>query len=73
MIYIGAGLSYLNRDITDFDEDDTKDETYLFVGIQLPLPRLHILPFVEARWTNVEEKSLFRLAIGVNIPIGGHR
>jgi hypothetical protein len=75
MLYGGVGIAYLNRDLQLPDEKDKKWGTNLFIGTPLPLPlfKLGILSFVEARWTEVEDERLFRLVVGVNFLLGSRR
>jgi hypothetical protein len=67
---IGVGLAYLNRNFQQPDEKDRKSGSNYFIGMPLPLPRLPIMLFIEARWTEVDDKQVFRLVVGVNIPLG---
>jgi hypothetical protein len=75
MLYGGVGIAYLNRDFQQPDEKDKKTGTNLFIGMPLPLPlyKLRILSFVEARWTEVENERLFRLVVGLNFMLGSRR
>jgi hypothetical protein len=70
VLYGGVGLAYLNRNFQQPDEKDRKSGSNYFIGMPLPLPRLPIMLFIEARWTEVDDKQVFRLVVGVNIPLG---
>ena len=72
MLYGGVGIAYLNRDFQQPDEKDKKTGTNFFIGTPLPLPlhKLRILSFLEARWTEVNNERLFRLVVGVNFMLG---
>lgn len=71
-IYLGAGLAALNWDADGAGGDDrsTSVGANTFIGLQAPGIRLPVRPFVEARWTFVEDASPFRLAVGANFPLG---
>ena len=77
-LYGGIGVALLDHgDQEDDDgeeEDDEDDEPRfglnLFAGLDGgPLFGASMEPFVEARWTLVEEISPFRLSFGINVPI----
>lgn len=73
MFYGGAGVAYLNSDFQHMGKNESKVGTNLFVGMPLILPlrhRLPIMPFAEARWTEVNNDNLFRLVFGINILLG---
>lgn len=72
-LYGGGGLAIIYRDIAGASEDGTKVGTNLIIGIRLPLRSIHIQPFVEARWTFVDEENPFHLIAGINIPFGVER
>ena len=72
-LYAGGGLALLNR-VHEDDVDaeaETKAGANVFAGLQTPGLRLHFRPFVEARWTLVDDDSPFRLAFGANVRLGG--
>ena len=73
LLYGGVGFAYLNRDFQQPDKEEKKSGTNYFIGMPLPLPirRLPIMLFVEARWTEVEDEKLFRFVVGANFPLGG--
>lgn len=73
MFYGGIGLAYLNRDFNTPNEKSKKIGTNYFLGLPLIIPRLPVILFIEARWTNVQSEHLFRLMAGLNIPLGGRR
>jgi hypothetical protein len=65
----GAGLALV--DARRVGDEGTELGLNLFIGIQGPRPRARVRPFAEARWTLVQDATPFRLAAGVNIPLGG--
>ena len=70
-LYGGGGLAILRR-----DNDGTGEETNLgwnlVAGIEgSRVARTTARPFVEARWTGMDEFDGFRLVAGVNVPISG--
>jgi len=75
MLYGGVGIAYLNRDFQQPDEKDNKTGTNYFIGMPLPIPlyKLRMMPFLEARWTEVKDERLFRLVVGVNFFLGRRR
>jgi len=71
--YGGGGLAFIGRDIAPSSEDEKRIGTNLFAGIDVPLRRFPIQPFVEVRWTFVDDETLFHLAVGFNVLFGGGR
>lgn len=69
-LYAGGGLAVVNRVFEDGADAETKLGPNLFAGLQTPGMRLPVRPFVEARWTFVEDEAPFRLGFGVNVPLG---
>lgn len=69
-LYGGAGAAFVNRDF-DLDADEDTEAGYnLFLGIDGgPLLDARVRPFAEARWTDVEDYSPFRLLLGINVPV----
>jgi hypothetical protein len=64
--YIGAGIGYLNR---QFDSGkDSGTGVNLFLGFK-PIPRPGSQIYVEGRWTFVDSETIFRLGMGVTIPL----
>jgi hypothetical protein len=73
MFYGGAGLAYLNREFYKPDEKSKKTGINYFIGFPLPMRRLPFRIFIEGRWTNVNDETLFRLVVGINFSLGGNR
>ena len=64
--YIGAGVGYVNR---QFDSGkDSGTGLNLFLGFK-PLPRPGSQIYLEGRWTFVDSETLFRVSMGVTIPL----
>lgn len=73
-VYFGAGVAFLNRDFELLDDAETEVGYNLIVGLDGGRFGGTILrPFVEGRWTQVDEFDGFRLAAGFNVPISGRR
>ncbi|HYJ79597.1 MAG TPA: hypothetical protein VEW03_08365, partial [Longimicrobiaceae bacterium] len=73
-VYFGAGAAFLNRDFELLDDAETEVGYNLIVGLDGGRFGGTILrPFVEGRWTQVDEFDGFRLAAGFNVPISGWR
>lgn len=75
-LYGGVGVALLSRDDpADPAEDrETRVGFNLFAGLESGRVRgTSLRPFVEARWTGVEDYFPFRLAAGFNVPISGAR
>ena len=75
-LYGGAGLALLSRDDPDDPEEETDTEVgyNLFVGLESGRFRgTGLRPFVEARWTGVDDYLPFRLVAGFNVPISTGR
>lgn len=69
-VYGGAGAAFVEHDFTGTGEDQTEVGYNLFVGLdggRMLASRLR--PFVEARWTGVEDYDPFRLVAGFNVPL----
>jgi hypothetical protein len=64
--YIGAGVGYVNR---QFDSGkDSGTGLNAFIGFK-PIPRPGSQIYIEGRWTFVDSETIFRLAMGVTIPL----
>jgi hypothetical protein len=64
--YIGAGVGYVNR---RFDSgEDSGTGLNLFLGFK-PIPRPGSQIYLEGRWTLVDSETLFRIAMGVTVPL----
>ena len=69
-LYAGIGVAFASQD-PDGDEDEEVETGYnLFAGLAgSSLFDARLKPFVEARWTYLEDFSPFRLALGINVPV----
>ena len=66
----GAGVAFLNADFELTGDAETEVGYNLFAGLEGNwLRETSIRPFVEARWTSVEEYDAFRLNVGFNVPV----
>lgn len=76
-IYFGLGAAFLSRDFDELDlDDDSETEVGLNVVAGLDggrIGRSVLRPFVEGRWTSVDDFDAFRLSAGINVPISGRR
>jgi hypothetical protein len=73
-LYGGFGAAFLNRDFELEDDSDTEVGLNLILGLESGRIRnTSVRPFVEGRWTTVEDYDAFRLAAGINVPISGFR
>jgi hypothetical protein len=63
-LYAGGGVAFVH-----LDEGNTETGYNIFFGIRTP-PRTGMRPFLEFRWTFVNDTSPFRLALGFGYPIG---
>lgn len=75
-VYGGMGVAFLNRDGVedeDGEDDDGTEVGYnLFLGLESGrVGGTRLRPFVEARWTGVDDYTPFRLTAGFNVPISG--
>jgi hypothetical protein len=64
--YIGAGVGYVNREFESGKDSGTG--LNLFVGFR-PIPRAGSQIYLEGRWTFVESETIFRVGMGVTIPL----
>ncbi len=73
-LYGGIGAAFLNREFDALDDGETEVGLNLILGLESGRIRNTTLrPFVEGRWTTVEDYDAFRLAAGFNVPISGRR
>jgi hypothetical protein len=63
-LYAGGGVALVH-----LDGGDTETGYNIFFGVRTP-PRSGVRPFLEFRWTFVNDTSPFRLALGYGYPIG---
>lgn len=69
-IYAGAGAAFLKRDLLVDDDDDVEVGYNLFAGIDGgSVLDTSLIPFVQARWTDVDDYDPFRLMVGFNVPL----
>lgn len=69
-LYGGGGAAFVNRDFTADGGDETDVGYNLFVGLQGGrVLDTRLRPYVEARWTGVEDYEPFRLVAGFNVPL----
>lgn len=69
-LYAGAGAAFLREDFDADGEEEVEVGYNLLVGMESgTVLRTRLRPFVEARWTFVEELDPFRLVLGLNAPI----
>ena len=73
-VYGGLGVAFVNREHDRFAPDEGDDETEVGVNLVGGLEGGRISgstlrPFVELRWTAVEDYSPFRLVAGFNVPV----
>ena len=69
-LYAGAGGAFVIRD-SDGDDDEEWEAGYnLFAGLEGgSMFDASVLPFVEARWSYVDDFSPFRIAAGINVAV----
>ncbi len=73
-LYGGFGAAFLNRDFDVVGDDETEVGLNLILGLESGRIRnTSVRPFVEGRWTTVEDYDAFRLVAGINVPISGFR
>ena len=70
-LYVGGGIGLLSADDRDTGERGTRAAPNLLVGLEPRTLRSPVRPFLEGRWTFLGDGARFRLAGGVNVPIGG--
>ncbi len=58
-LYVGGGLALVHP-----DDGDTESGYNLFFGLSTAAPADRLKPFVEFRWTDVEDTRPFRLMLG---------
>jgi hypothetical protein len=69
-IYGGAGVAFLDREFTVGEDGETQVGYNIFAGLdggQILETRLR--PYVEARWSGVDDYEPFRLVVGGNVPL----
>lgn len=69
-IYGGAGAAFVDRRFTAGEELETQVGYNLFAGLDgRSILDTRLTPYVEARWTGVEDYRPFRLVVGGNVPL----
>lgn len=69
-IYAGAGVAFVDREFTVFDERETQVGYNLFAGLDgRSVFDTRLIPYVEGRWTGVSDYHPFRLVVGANVPL----
>jgi hypothetical protein len=69
-IYAGAGAAFMKRDEGIGGDDEVEVGYNLFAGIDGgSILDTRLIPFVEARWTGVDDYDPFRLMVGFNVPL----
>lgn len=70
-LYLGGGIGLLRADDRDTGERRTRAAPNLLAGLEPRALGGAVRPFVEGRWTFVDDGARFRLVGGVGFPIGG--
>ena len=69
-LYGGGGAAFVNHDPDGDDDNEVETGYNLFAGLDgRSMLESRVVPFVEARWTYLEDTSLFRVAAGINVPV----
>jgi len=69
-LYAGIGAAFVNRDFELDGDGGVRTGFNLLLGLQGGrLLDTRVEPFVEARWTEVEDYSPFRLLAGIDVPV----
>ena len=69
-LYGGIGVALVSHDSEADGEDDVDTGYNLFAGLSgRSLFEARVAPFVEARWTYLDDFSPFRLNLGINVPV----
>jgi hypothetical protein len=72
MLYGGGGLAILSTEVAE-GEMERFTGWGLHIGTKPQMYAVRVRPYVEARWTFIEGDGLFRLVLGLNVPIGPWR
>lgn len=71
-LYIGGGAAFMNRDFDGTGDEDTEVGYNAFGGLGgNRLADTSIRPFIEGRWTDVQDHEAFRIVAGINVPVSG--
>ena len=69
-LYGGLGVAFTDQDPDGDGEDEVETGYNIFAGLSgRSLFEARVEPFVEARWTYLEDFSPFRLVLGINVPV----
>jgi len=71
LIYVGGGVAVMRDEFFVPNVRRTEVGYNLLIGLRIPVRRVPLSPFVEARWTFIEAFDPFRLVTGVNLRLGG--
>ena len=71
LFYAGGGVAVMRDDFFVPNVSRTEIGYNLLIGLQIPVRRAPLRPFVEARWTFIEGFDPFRLVAGVNVLLRG--
>lgn len=67
MLYGGGGLAILS---TEVDEDMERVTGWnLHLGVKPQVYAVRVRPYIEGRWSIIEDESRFRLVLGLNVPL----
>ncbi len=69
-LYGGIGVAFADQDPNGDGEDEVETGYNVFAGLSgRSLFEARVEPFVEGRWTYLEDFSPFRLVLGINVPV----
>ncbi|CAN5862935.1 hypothetical protein BH23GEM3_BH23GEM3_21740 [soil metagenome] len=69
-LYGGVGAAFVSREFDAIEPRETRAGYNLVAGLRgNRLSSTSVNPFVEARWTAVDDYSPFRLTLGVDVPV----
>lgn len=69
-VYGGAGVAFLDREFTVGADRETQVGYNLFAGLDGGrILDTRLRPYVEARWSGVDDYDAFRLVVGGNVPV----
>ena len=73
-LYGGLGAAFIHTSLDEISPAETSVGLNLILGLESGRIRdTTIRPFVEGRWTLVEDYDAFRLSAGFNVPVAGWR
>lgn len=69
-IYGGAGVAFLDREFAVGEDQETQVGYNIFAGLDGGrVLETRLRPYVEARWSGVDDYHPFRLVVGGNVPL----